>query len=378
MSLNFSLEMEENLVTWTSIIKKNTFLSYAYDEDVALQQYSFIDVNGAKKLISRDDGVGNSVITDRAVLDSLLRIAKKFTGGHKFILCDIFFEKPTTDDQALAATVRSIPNIIFPAQYVNDSLQQPIISNLPVAFSGYNSSSGIGLSNKFLKYNLVEEDTLVTIPLRMYAALHGAEIKKKFGLVFINGRPAMNTMIVNIRVHESDLEDPQGFSKIIPIGEILALRNDSLIYELFLKDKIIVIGDFQGDLHDSIYGEMAGALLLVNMFEAIVREDVYIKSLLILLVLSGYGFLSYIIFFYEGGILETKFKQFSYPLIGAVGSRLIGFSFGLYILSIVAYFTFGIHLDILAMATYLSLVSILKRRLAPRANDAKQPILNLG
>jgi hypothetical protein len=197
----------------------------------------------------------------------------------------------------------------------------------------------------------------------VYAEMNNVEVGKSLGFVWIDGKPAMNTLVLDIRMQPSHLIDEDGFNKVVPIGEILALKNDQLIFETFLKDKIVVIGDFENDLHDSIYGKMPGALLVVNIFEAIRQGDIYLKFSLLALILVGYGVLSYFIFYYDGGKLELKLKRFSYPLIGTVGTRLVGFSFGLYLLSVLAYFIFGVHLDILAMATYLSVVSLGKKRL---------------
>jgi len=147
---------------------------------------------------------------------------------------------------------------------------------------------------------------------------------------------------------------------------VLALKNDSLIFDIYFRNKIVVIGDFENDLHESVYGKMSGTLILVNMFESIRRGDVYIKYGLLLFVLISYAVFSYIILYYKGGPINDKIKKFSYPLIGAVGSKLIGYSFGLYVISVIAYFSYGVHMDILAMATYLSLVSIVNKKINER------------
>ena len=361
-SLNFNLKIEENLVKWTSIVKRNTIVSSIYSDTISLQDYSFIDVSGYKKLINQEYAQGKIAIIDRSLLDSLFKVIKKYPEGHDFILCDVFFESPTEDDPALASTISSIGNTLFPYQYVGDSIIFPTLSNIPSAYSGYNSSSGIGLTDSFLKYTLIENDTNVGISLKMYLEMHDVKVKEILGLVWIDGRPALNTSILDIKLEPGVLTDDEGFSKVIPLEEVLSLKNDSLISDLFIKGKIVVIGDFKDDLHKSIYGAMPGALIIVNTFEAIRRGDVFIKWTLLLFLLVGYTAISYYIFYYRGGMVEHRIKRFSYPLIGTVGSRLIGFSLTLYVISVISYFTSGIHLDILAMATYLSVVSITKRR----------------
>ena len=71
MGLNYNMEIEENLVKWTSIVKRHTVVSSAYQDTISLAEYSFIDVSGAKKLIGREYSEGNFAITDRLLLDSL-------------------------------------------------------------------------------------------------------------------------------------------------------------------------------------------------------------------------------------------------------------------------------------------------------------------
>ncbi len=366
MGLNYNMEIEENLVKWTSIVKRHTVVSSAYQDTISLEEYSFIDVSGAKKLISREYSEGNFAITDRLLLDSLFRIVKKYPNDYSFILCDIFFESETSDDTVLSATLSAIPNVIFAYQYVNDQIVLPAIPNLPVAYTGYKSSSGIGMTTSFLKYNLIEGDTMTGVPLKMFLDMNGLKAKKKFGLVWIGGTPSINTSILDIRIQPADLYDRQGFSRIVPLGEVLALRNDSLIFDIFFRNKIVIIGDFESDLHESVYGKMPGTLILVNMFESIRRGDAYIKWGLLLFVLISYGIFSYIILYYKSGAIGHRIKKFSYPLIGAVGSKLIGYSFGLYFISVIAYFTYGVHMDILAMATYLSIVSIVNKKINER------------
>jgi len=363
ISLDFNLEIEEDLVKWTSIIKQNTWLTSFYHDNNSVQDYCFIDISGTKKAIENEFGQGKKVITDRAMLDSLFKTLQDNDAQFSYIICDVYFEVDSDDDSAFEATLRRIPNAIFPYQFDGDSVRLPVIPNIPVGYSGYYSSSGIGLKDSFMKYTLIEKDTMVSIPLRVLSNLRNQTIRRSMGFVWLDGIPQLNTIIPDMKIHPRKLYADNGFSRIISLEDILIMRNESDMIRTLVKDKIIVIGDFEGDLHETIYGKMPGPLVLVNILEYIKDRNLFQDLLAILFITATYALLSYAILFYvqRPGSFYEKVREISYPLIGSVGSRLIGFSFALYIVAVFSYFIFGVQFDILPLATYLSIVAALKR-----------------
>ncbi|MEJ1238061.1 CHASE2 domain-containing protein [Chryseolinea sp. T2] len=361
LSLNYNLELEDNLVRWTSLVKRILPFTSTHDPG-RLSAYTFVDISGARMLADQPAGLGKDAITDRRQLDSLLQIISRATPGPDAVICDVFFDRATDQDLQLQKSINRIPGIVFPYSFGGDSVVLPAVPGIPSAYSAYYSSSGVGLKDSFLKFHLIEGDTMKSIPLRTYEWISHKQLRKRAGLLWGGGRPMSNTVIPDIKILPVELSDEQ-FSRIIPLEDLLVLNNDEAAGKFF-SNKIVVIGDFQTEMHTSIYDQIPGALIIVNVLESLIAGEVNFSYLMLFYLLACYGVLSYLVLYYEGGpgSLEERITRISYPLVGSVGSRMLGFSLGLYIVSIICYFVFNVHTDILPMATYLSMVSLIRRK----------------
>lgn len=361
LGLNYNLELEDNLVRWTSLVKRILPFSETHQSS-RIAAYTFVDISGSHTLIDQETGSGKDIITDRLLLDSLFRLIARASPPPQAVLCDVFFERPTPHDDKLRGSMHTVQHLIFPYAFDGSRVVLPAIPETPSAYSGYYSSSGLGLKDSFLKFHLIEEDTMTSIPLRLFEILKHKNIKKRAGLLWDKNRPMLNTIIPDIKILPVQLSD-DAFNRVIPLEDFLALHNDKDIGQFF-SEKIVVIGDFQTEMHTSIYDKVPGVLLLINVLESLLQGEAYVSWLQLMFIITYYTLLSYFVFFYEGGpgSLEQRITAFSYPLIGSLGSRMLGFSFGLYIVSIICYFVFNVHTDILPMATYLSTLSLIKRK----------------
>jgi hypothetical protein len=372
--LEYNVSISERFTRWTSVAKRTTFLSSFYSDSVSKSDYVFIDVTWSKKLIPKNDVQGREAITDRSLLDSLFRVVNKFPNGYRFILCDVFLERETEDDSAFHETVRKTQRIIFPYQYVGDRLQKPVIKDIPSAYSSYTSSSGYNLYGGFLKYKLISEDTLKGIPLRMFETLQNTNAKKSLGLTWIGNRPAFNTNILDLRLRKKHLVGDDGSSLILPLEELFALPNDTLLFNEFLRDKIIVIGNFEEDVHQTVFGKQPGTLILINIYEAIRHGDIYLNGWLIMFVVIVYTALSYFLFFGEPKFKQPPIATKAVLVIATFGGELSVYSIVFYLISLITYFIFGTHLDIFAIAIYFSIIATVKKFIIEWRKNVSQSV----
>lgn len=360
LSRNYNLELEDNLVRWTSLVKRILPFTTVHDPN-RINDYTFIDTSGSKTLVAQDVGLGRDVITDRSHLDSLFRLMARAVPPPRAIACDVFFDRATEYDDNLQHSIGTLEGIIFPYRFDGEHVTLPAIAGISSAYSAYWSSSGVGLKDSFLKFHLVDGDTMKSLPLRMFESLTKKKFSRFAGLLWGGGDVMYNAIIPDIKILPGQLSDGE-FDKIIPLEDLLVMRNDDAIREFF-SQKIVVVGDFQTEMHTSIYDKIPGVLIIVNVLESLLAGEATINWLMVLYLVACYAILSYLVFFYQGGpdSLQDRVAQISYPLVGRIGSRMLGFSLALYIVSVICYFVFNVHTDILPMATYLSLLSLCKR-----------------
>lgn len=103
----------------------------------------FINVSNDRQLVDRTDvfgiPVGNTAITDRQKLDDLLNLIKS-SGGYKYVLLDVFFEKgyQSDYDSSLFNTIVSMENIVIP-RHVDGTLADPSLEQ-KAAYADYSTT----------------------------------------------------------------------------------------------------------------------------------------------------------------------------------------------------------------------------------------------
>jgi len=300
---NYTYGDERFVIRWSSIIKKMIF---KIDDKPPRNDLLFINTSYDNMLIDRldEDGfsVGNQVITDREKLSRMFEIIKKNNSNHKYLICDVFFKDPSPYDSALNDNIRNIKNIIIPYHIGSDNEIQEPIFKINKGFSDYNIIEG-----SFLKYSLMQRDTLPSLPLKMYLDLYNASFMNKGIISLINGKPAFNTIIIDFKVRYYDINEdmsPEPYP-YVNLGEFMSLP-DSVIAKT-IKDRIVIIGDLQDkDMHQTLVGNMPGAIILLNIFLTLKESENLIKPLFLVILFITYFLISLDVFS-DKNILERKY-----------------------------------------------------------------------
>lgn len=317
--------------------------------------------------------MGSVAITDRAKLVALLKLLHR-KPNHKALLIDVFFKDSTPYDSALTALINSVPRTVVSSHLDDqDKPELPDLKIKPIGISNLEKSYG-----QALKFRLHYHDTIKTTPIRMYEIVHGKKFKK--GRIFyeLGGKPILNSFILDYRMRKFHY-DNQLYAKV-HLGEwitpayktmympcvptdynIDSLDTDyaeNFVHKL-TKDKIIVVGDFEDrDIHETIYGETAGPMILLDAFLAIEAGDNLVTVSFLLMLFLSYFFISFVTFRYQqiypkwierlifrkDRESETFFETFTiYLLFFAT-------------LSLTSYFLFNIHVGVLVLAFYMNIL----------------------
>lgn len=302
---------------------------------------------------------GRIALTDRRKLLDFLKAAKD--GGYKYIMLDVRFDDDIESDSvslALFDLIGSMDRIAFAVHEGSDP-----VADVPAdkaAFGDYNITA---FESNAVKYPIVHGDR-PSMASAMYSALNGGRISTFGPLTFDGSALCMRSLFLDypVRVFDRAVETdglmPADYY-YLNLGVDLLADPDSVdrIRE-YVADRIVVIGDFDNDVHDTSIGQLAGSLINLNAYISLSQGRHKISWL--------YTALLFVIYFVIA--LSLIKHQSPIDMIPALRRRkstalrflfsLVGFSVVLSLLSLLIYLTAGIIYSIVMPSLYFSLISL--------------------
>jgi hypothetical protein len=350
---------EQFLIKWASTIKR-TILQI--DEDPKSSEYLFINLAYDKELIASEEVLGKEVITDRSQLAAFFNILKKNQNAYKFTLCDVYLAGESPNDSLLTSAVMGLKKTIFPIHsFDEDSIEIP---KFPVEYAIADYKS---IEDAFLKFRFVQEEKYPSIPVYMHHALNGGNVKEHPLYYTDNGKLIFNSFIVDFPVRSFEVFENEEYT-VVNLADLLVLPEEVLVNE-YLKDRILLMGDFDSDVHYTIYGDTPGTLILLNTYLTLKNGHHIVSVFWVLMMLFFFTLLSYHLFYPK----ETEsriHKNRRYSFVASFFNYLLVLS----IISILSYLIFQVYVNILILVIYINLVSFLlglrrKTRRLPKWND---------
>lgn len=380
LSMPYTFGDETFLIKWTSLVKKELF---GFDQKPSPQEVLLVDVSASKTTIESEDLFGKSkynrrIITDRQQISDFLAMLIPYKDELQLVLVDILFEDATPYDSLLTTQFDTLGQKILGISHLEngDSLVQPIF-DIPTALATYRSSNDL-----FLKYPLKMKDTLKTVPLVLLEKLEGVEYKKWAGLNWIDGKLSLPSPLVDFKIRNTDLEMGSGQQDstftVYDLGTLFGLRDilgEAAMLDFF-KNRVILVGDYVNDIHDTPFEKMAGILILYNAYLTLAEGGNWVTIWWMLFLVLGYTLMSYRVFTNQkvgksawlAQIFQSNLGQF---ILNALDEALI-----LAIITIISYFLFNIHINILILLVYIKSVEYLWRFMKDkRKNKGEEPIL---
>jgi len=222
-----------------------------------------------------NDTIGNDVITDREKLLEFLELANK--SKYKYIFLDVRFEKgyETPYDSALFSLIKTMPRLII-ATHRGDGGYEIIDSTL-LDKSAYADYRGTFFSG-FTRYEFLQDGSR-SVALQMYHDLDGKDIHKgRFGFTTSKGWPCYNLKYIPLPYYLCTGKSEASDDSITFIEEMryknvghMVLNRDYYteenVFDFLLNDKIVVVGDFDDDLHGTYVGEVPGPVLSLAAYK---------------------------------------------------------------------------------------------------------------
>lgn len=360
MNTGFTYGDEQLLIKWSSILKRVVF---QIDKDPPKKDFIFVNLAYEKALIPRADGLGNEVITDREQLARFFQLIKPHQQQIKFVFCDVFLQGQSENDSLLQSSVRGMDNLLFPTHFDGNDHIEKLDIDVPRAIADYRMAS-----SGFMKFKLFQSDTLPTVPVLLYEKINGTKLGQNHTFYLDNGRPSLNSMIIDYQIRAHELFE-QGEYPVVTLSELLLLPEEVVINE-FLKDRIVILGDFNSDVHETVFGSTPGTLILINVYLSLTEGQHLIGMWWLMFLFVGYLMFSRIMLFPPPEDAHHPSSWFG-PLLGSATY--------LALFSMASYLLFNQHLQVLIVTLYINLLRfIIQQRNAKWSKaDLKNWLLEL-
>lgn len=338
---SWSINIDEEILSRVNSLRSCLFGNkIKYDHG-----FIFINVSKDLKLVPDPEEYGEIPITDRKKLAEFFKILADNANQDYYVLCDIFLEYPSDDDTSLLQQLLRCKNLLFPFHLTNDSVELPC---LPVnaALSDFTTYTGGGFS----KFKLMYKDSIKTIPLVLLEKID----KKRY--------PSTCFDFAYVFPHYYITQDHLTNTKKYPyfnLGELLMLSETPTFYDEFLKNKFIVIGNFESDIHQTPVGQMSGPLILLNSYLTI-RNERHAGWLWAIFMIAGLSYTSYLLFFLKVKPPDVGKRPWLDFIMEIFVNKYFSFSGICLVLIILSTFIFSVQTNMSAVLVYLLTINFIK------------------
>lgn len=304
-----------------ALVKLNNWKSYLnLTHDSVPDDVLLLNVSYDKTMTPyQEEGLelGQIPITDRRKLLDFLTKARQ-ADNYKYIMMDVILERgiETESDSALFHTIASMPRIVIPVH--SDAPLQDSILYAKAAYADYNITHD---ETNFTRFQFLN-DSVPSMPLKMYEAQTGNTIEKHGPFYTCDGHLCSSaiTLKLPIKISGTYLEKGEGATNMrersyLYLGaDVLSVDSIVPVAEQ-IRDKIVVIGDFNNDVHRTYLGFQPGSVICLNAYYALQRGEHrvnYLFTLFLFFVYTGIAMLML-----NGRSIDSFFKN---PWLKAMAS----------------------------------------------------------
>ncbi len=235
---------------------------FSQDENETLQdKFLFINTSYDNQLVPFTGSMGlsgNTPITDRNKLLTLITGLDKINNPQSFVICDIDVSVPTAVDSLFISSLIQNEKYIFPST-LESNFSEYAVNNLTFKPSRYSSYDGT-----MAKIELWDDEGELCMPYYTYSKIHPNS--GKFERYFSSSGFFPRNIFLRNFLNENSLYEN---NKILTLSEavnLLSIPDLSAVQEVF-KDKIILLGNMEQDRHLILTGEeIPGTVILANCY----------------------------------------------------------------------------------------------------------------
>ena len=368
LSLPRTFGDEAFCIKWTCLVKKSLL---GIDQKPDPNSVLYVDISGSKILLETQDpfyeemtGFQHTSITNRADLAAFLGYVGLYGKDVPIVIMDIIFEEPSPQDSLFQSAIDRFPFPIVGAQrLLKNGKPSSKVIQIPTGIASYYSADA-----QFMKYPLYLQDSLPSLPLVALNIANHRQYDRGWLWPRIEGHPSLINPIIDFKIRPFDLNDgttnKENTFPIRSLGTLLFEWEfwDKADISAMLEGKTIILGDFVHDKHQTVFGEHPGSLILHNAYLTLLEGESLIKPTWVLLLLVLFFGMFWRIFYQEKRGIQSKWHQRNKTATGKILADILDDVFFLVIITILSYFLFNIHINILVLLIYLKIVTFLLKR----------------
>lgn len=348
----FSLSVED------AFFKK--FLKYKRTliTPVPANKASFVFINTGKDLALTEDSAdyGNITISDRKKLHSFLQKLNRLPQKPSYTVIDLQFYYHNSEDPAVDSLLESEIT-------KNKRLLIPVVKDAdgnykdPLFLSNYAYSDYLTFGSGFNKFRVLNHSTLKSIPIFLHEKLNNAIYKDYFFYATCNGKLCLSALWPHYYLTESEVRSNQQttITQFYNLGEVLLdMEGNPDAYTRFFENKVLLIGNFEEDVHSTPVGKMAGPVLLANIYLSLLNNHHIVSPYYLLFLWAVLSFLSYFAWFSQIPKIKINFKYIFSSYLQKFLKSYISYFGCMFLLSLVALFFFDIQIALFLPSLILS------------------------
>jgi len=265
MAYPINMGFDATIQKWIAITKTTINL----DKHPAQNEFVYIDVSRSKFLLPiKGIDSEKKVITNRKYLIKLFNYIVQNGNQVKYVLCDVNFSDTTGDDLELKKAANSLGDKFLTVNTTDDINSK---NSLRLRAATASVILHNGAIYKMPLYSISDDDL---VPLKMYQDIEKCNTKNfKLFTYFQKKGISFNTQIDNLYIRAENNILMNGYDDL-ELGSLVSSIDDlnsiapSKIFNQFLKNRYIIIGDLEGgsDMHQTYLNSQPGSLILFNAF----------------------------------------------------------------------------------------------------------------
>lgn len=304
-----------------------------------------------KELVSVYDEYGDSIgvtpVTCRATLLRLLRLLAD--ADYRYIYIDVRFDDglATDADSALFATMAAMPRLAYSTHRADDEYTPDV--RAPQAKAAYADYRHIR-TDGFSCYEF-RQDGCESAALRMYRELCGGDVVP-CGIGYTDGgRLCFNSRYVPFPAYAAGSYGPDD-EVLYPYlgGSLFAKYTDDELRHM-AAGKIVLIGDFDGDRHQSVVGDLPGPMIAYYAYRLLERGGHRVNRWLYGAMWLLYAAIAYAL------LADVKILRFSRHLWLTIILSLAGWGAILMVVQVIVFATCGIAFSVVLPSLTFSAIS---------------------
>lgn len=360
----------------------------------------FINVSHDIQLVYADPkrpSEGYAAITDRRKLFRFLQKVERDSINYKYILMDIRFEKgyETEYDDSLYAQIQRMPRLVIACHQKNDSGgEYEIADSILLEKCGMSDYNQYGIVTNFSRYTFLQEGK-PSIALKMYDELRhqGTSVKQwrnrpvyytdghlciNSPMMYLSGTVLnfMDYMMLQAALEEERMQNGLETGMKAESAK-LDSEQDSYYFYLNLggdfvdnefregkwkgdlENRVIVIANFEEDVHDTYVGKVSGAYITWMAYQFLCNGSHVLSWGFLLLNLFCYTFIFWFLLFMNMVTQNSKYANNEKAQRWLSVLRWIGTYFLLYLMTIGLYYFMKFRFNMMVPVVMMTVLNFM-------------------